>query len=167
MRKDLLDNFNKLLKKTQSESYRGMVLSMAAFTEDLLGNVIKDFLLDVAATAELVEGFNAPLGTFSARIKAAYALGLISEEQHKDINLIRKIRNEFAHSWDIESLDDKNVSQFVDALSIPAINPGISKLTNHLKFQYRAAEILIGVEFCREHVKSNRLAASKSVFDDF
>lgn len=41
---------------------------------------------------------NAPLGTFSSKIEACYALGLIDEFEYQEIGLIRKIRNEFAHS---------------------------------------------------------------------
>lgn len=128
--------------------------------EDLLGSIIKDFLVDVSATNELVDGFNAPLGTFSARTKAAFALGLISAEQHKDINLIRKIRNEFAHSWDVKSLDHQSVCPFVLSLTKPGIDPGISPLTNHLKFHYRASELLICLHYCHEQSRSNRLTST-------
>lgn len=164
MSNDLLIKFNQLLQQTTGESDRSMVLSMAAFMEDLLGSIIKDFLVDVSATNELVDGFNAPLGTFSARTKAAFALGLISAEQHKDINLIRKIRNEFAHSWEVKSLDHQSVCPFVLSLCKPGIDPGISPLTNHLKFHYRAAELLICLHFCHEQSKANRLN-STSVFE--
>ena len=157
VRQDLLDNFNLMLKQTSGESDRGMVLSMSAFMEDLLGNIIKDFMLDVSAATELVEGFNAPLGTFSARTKAAYALGLISEDQHKDINLVRKIRNEFAHSWAVTKLNDQLVCKFAGSLSKPMINPNVSNLTIQLKFQYRVAELLIFLQFRHDQIKANRL----------
>ena len=40
-----------------------------------------------------------PLGSLSARIETAYALGLISKEERDNINLIRDIRNDFAHRF--------------------------------------------------------------------
>ena len=46
---------------------------------------------------KLVCGGNAPLGTFSARIAACLALGLITSSEKQDLNIIRGIRNEFAH----------------------------------------------------------------------
>jgi DNA-binding MltR family transcriptional regulator len=150
MRNELLDSFNLLLKNTSNESDRGLVLSMSAFMEDSLGLVLKKYLKSVATTNELIEGFNAPLGTFSARAKLAYSLGLISEKQYKDINLIRKIRNEFAHSWHITSLEDAKVSANVEALSESSINPGTHPLTNHLKFQYLASELLITLQFIQD-----------------
>src|SRR3546814_2970630 len=38
-----------------------------------------------------------PLGNFSSKIKMCYCLGLIDKMIKEDLNLIRKIRNEFAH----------------------------------------------------------------------
>jgi DNA-binding MltR family transcriptional regulator len=37
------------------------------------------------------------LGTFASRIKIAYLMGLIDKPTKADLDLIRKIRNEFAH----------------------------------------------------------------------
>ena len=41
---------------------------------------------------ERVEGFNAPLGTFSSRIKAAYSIGLLLNDQHDDLDWLATIR---------------------------------------------------------------------------
>lgn len=46
---------------------------------------------------DIVEGDQAPLHSFSAKIDAAFQLGLISEYMARDLHLVRKIRNEFAH----------------------------------------------------------------------
>jgi DNA-binding MltR family transcriptional regulator len=40
---------------------------------------------------------NQPLGDFSNKIKMCYCLGLIDKIIRDDLNLIRKIRNEFTH----------------------------------------------------------------------
>lgn len=48
---------------------------------------------------------NGPLSTFSARISMAYLLGLINQEQYNELNLIRKIRNGFAHKLDEITFD--------------------------------------------------------------
>lgn len=41
---------------------------------------------------------DAPLASFSARIRMAYALGIISKEMRADLDAIRDIRNVFAHA---------------------------------------------------------------------
>lgn len=94
------DGLNRLASLLRDEDERGLVLTTAAFAEDLLGRLIRAFLVDVKASGELLDGFNAPLGTLSSRTKGAYALGLLSKEQFEDLEHLRKIRNEFAHNWE-------------------------------------------------------------------
>jgi hypothetical protein len=46
---------------------------------------------------ELFEGYG-PLAAFSAKIKAAKALGLVIGDMQHDLTILRKLRNDFAHS---------------------------------------------------------------------
>lgn len=89
---DFLTEFN-------GESDRGAVLTAGAYLDERLGEMLKAFLANVEETDELLFGFNAPLGTFSAKIKLVYSLGLIQENEFDELNINRKIRNEFGHSW--------------------------------------------------------------------
>nr|WP_183265687.1 MltR family transcriptional regulator [Acidocella aromatica] len=88
------------------ESPRGQVLVGAALLDSLLEQSILTYLVDVPKAAKLLEGFNAPLGTFSARAIAALGLGLVSQDEFEDLDTIRKIRNEFAHKTNISFADD-------------------------------------------------------------
>ncbi|MCV3205570.1 MltR family transcriptional regulator [Mesorhizobium sp. YC-39] len=101
---------NRLARLLRDEDERGLVLTMAAFAEDLLGRLIRGYLVEVKASGELLDGFNAPLGTLSSRIKGAYALGLLSKEQFADLEHLRKIRNEFAHKWEGCSYARKDIA---------------------------------------------------------
>jgi hypothetical protein len=47
-----------------------------------------------------------PLGTFSSRIALAYRLGLIDRDVERALQLIRRIRNDFAHTVGVASLSD-------------------------------------------------------------
>lgn len=82
----------------REESDRGRVLISTGYMEEQLKDVLLAFMLDTASAKELLTSGNAPLGTFSARIAACYSFGLISELEHSDLTLMRKIRNEFAHN---------------------------------------------------------------------
>ena len=44
---------------------------------------------------QLFTGMN-PLSTFSARIRIAYALGLVTEDEYHDLKIIKDVRNRFA-----------------------------------------------------------------------
>lgn len=85
-----LDDFNK-------ESERGVVLISVSYLDNQLREIISAFLCLAKAGARLLDGSQAPLGTFAARADAAAALGLITEQEYQELNVLRKIRNKFAH----------------------------------------------------------------------
>lgn len=92
-----LKAFFPYLELLQTESDRGKVLISCGFLEEQLKQVLLAFMIDDQVADSLLEGANAPLGTFSSRIASTYSLGLISEDEHHDLNHIRRIRNDFAH----------------------------------------------------------------------
>ena len=92
-----LEKFWPYLDLLNKESDRGKVLISTGFLEEHLKEILLAFMLDVPQAEELLDGGNAPLATFSSRITACYALGLISKEEHDDLHLLRRIRNDFAH----------------------------------------------------------------------
>jgi mannitol operon repressor len=100
-----------LVAELSKESDRGKVLIAAGYVEQQLRDVLAAFMVDVADTASLLDGGSAPLSTFSARISACYALGLITDDENHDLGLIRRIRNEFAHrtlvSFDTPAIRDR------------------------------------------------------------
>ncbi len=64
--------------------------------------VVKDLLLqNLAGSVEsknrLVDGFNAPLSSFSARLLACHCMGLVGPNAFSTIEAIRDVRNVFAH----------------------------------------------------------------------
>src|SRR5262245_59615110 len=87
------------LHEFAKESDRGAALVAAAMLDERLKEILSAFLVTSKASEDLLEGFTAPLGTFSARASAAFAMGLLQENEFKEITLIRKIRNEFGHEW--------------------------------------------------------------------
>lgn len=116
------EQVNQLIKLLHELDERGLVLSLAAFAEESLGELISTFMRPVDSTKRLLDGFNAPLGTFSSRIQAAYALGLISKEQYCDLEHLRKIRNEFSHSWKPLSFRDSKIENHIKGISYSSID---------------------------------------------
>lgn len=112
-----LDSLNRFMRLVGMQDERAMVLALATFIEDTLGRLFLAYFRSCKATRELVEGFNAPLGTLGSRIKAAYAFGLVTEQQFKDMELLRKIRNQFAHNWEGVSLERNDIAAMVGQLS--------------------------------------------------
>jgi len=89
-----LDSFNSMRK----ESDRAAAVLGAAFLDSALGELFESRCRP-RVTADMLRA-NGVLGTFSNRIRMAYAIGWIAEDTHHDLHIVRKIRNEFAHHQD-------------------------------------------------------------------
>ena len=112
---------SKFAKEFQAESDRGAALVAASLLDERLKDILQAFFADVPQSQELLEGFNAPLGTFSARINAAYSLGLLQENEYGECNIVRRIRNEFGHKWKDVSFDSPSIKKLCD--SLPRLGP--------------------------------------------
>jgi DNA-binding MltR family transcriptional regulator len=134
---------------------RVLVLSMASFAEECLGRLIRAFLRDVRAADELLEGFNAPLGTFAARTKLCHAMGLLTDGQFSDLELARKIRNEFAHAWDECSFADEKIKAWVDALKAPRLL-GKESQSPEDKFRMSISGTLIEIEVLQNQIEKEK-----------
>lgn len=114
---DSLKSLNRFLGVIGEQDDRAMVLSLATFIEDTLGRLLLAYFRNCKVTKELIEGFSAPLGTLGTRLKAVYAFGLVTEDQYRDLEVLRRVRNQFAHNWDGVSLERNDIQSLVGQLS--------------------------------------------------
>ncbi len=117
---------------------------------------------------ELLKGM-APLATFSARIKLARALNLICENTNYDLHQIRQIRNDCAHSCDLEldfdtaSIRDKCLSLRTAAAFIEGLESTKTVHSNPLapsaidavigKFSSPRWRFQLAVDFLVQHLR--------------
>ena len=90
----------------KSSSDRSCVIVAAAYIDELLGYLFRNFLYPPFSEKEdkdLFSGYG-PLSSFSSKILLSYRLGLISNYEYKTLQIIRKIRNMFAHDITKDSL---------------------------------------------------------------
>jgi hypothetical protein len=111
MREENLKDFNAFLQEFQNETDRGAALVGAAIIDLRLQETLRAFMVSNNAADELLEGPGAPLGTFSSRIAATYALGLIDPHEKNECTMIRKIRNEFAHRAHGTTFSDPEIAR--------------------------------------------------------
>ena len=148
---------NLLTRSLHDLDDRGLVLSLSAFAEDALGSLLKAFMMPSEATTQLLEGFNAPLGTLSSRIKAAYAMGLTTKEQFQDLERLRKIRNEFAHTWRPISLSQPRLTALVQAMNYSRIDDEFPK-TPIEKIRSSSTCLLVELRSATEQLSQARSA---------
>ena len=145
------NQLNELLHKLDE---RGLIISLAAFAEESLGELISAFMRPVKSTKHLLDGFNAPLGTFSARIHAAYALGLVTRAQFRDLEHLRRIRNEYSHSWKALSFKDQHIVSRVKALGYSSIDDNFPE-TEIEKVRSSLSALLIELKVTAEQIQNN------------
>jgi len=101
-----------------NSSDRACVILGGAGLDVALYNLLKKFFINDKIVEELigVNNGNAPLGTFSSKVKVAYCLGLISEDNYRDLQYVRKIRNIFAHKLQGFSFETNQIKSWVGNL---------------------------------------------------
>src|SRR5881398_134541 len=94
-----LDDLRQKIRHVGEQTHAGMALVAAAVLEDelLLALLTKMRPLNKALYDRLFEGYG-PLRSFAAKIDLSYALKIVNRQQYDDLNTVRKIRNQFAHS---------------------------------------------------------------------
>jgi len=96
-RKEELTALLESLSFLQKQSDRAMGVIGAADLDEDLGDLLRTFFIDHTEFADNLLSEHGVLGAFASRIKIAFALGLISEGEYKNLDLIREIRKRFAH----------------------------------------------------------------------
>lgn len=89
---------DRVAREILTSSPRAAALVAGAFLDVFLQRlIIRHFVaLSVSEMESLFEP-DRPLGTFSSKIKVARALGIFGPKTAHDLNIIRDIRNAFAH----------------------------------------------------------------------
>jgi hypothetical protein len=104
-------DLDEILSEIRGGSARSAVLLSASLIDTVLGGAIREKMrpLTDKEQEEIFFG-EGPLSTFSSRIKVAYALNVFGKRTRHDLDALRKIRNDFAHSVEkieFDSLKDK------------------------------------------------------------
>ena len=107
-----------LFNAVEKESERGKILLLAAHIDEVLGKMLKTFLKSPRkAKDDKLFSRMGILSTFAGRIEMAYRLGLIDLPFKHALDLVRKLRNNFAHAIKVESLQQDCHADRVKALS--------------------------------------------------
>lgn len=127
---DLTDDWNKFFEELQNETPRASVIIAGAFLDSQLRALLSKFFIDDAKVVDEFLGSDKnpdrPLSSFSSRIKATYCLGLISKSIYHDLNVIRTIRNRFAHKMHGYTFDDPEIVKLCNSLKLAKMLTDVS-----------------------------------------
>jgi DNA-binding MltR family transcriptional regulator len=88
-----------------AETDRGCALMTASYLDSELERLLKAYLIEDAKLVDKLFEPAGPLGSFSVRIDVAFAMGLLDSNTHRELHLIRRIRNDFGHSYETLSFE--------------------------------------------------------------
>ena len=145
------------------ESDRGATLIAAAILEYQLEEILFSFFRDIKSAKELLNGFNAPLGTFSSKIKISHALGLIEDDEYNQIEIFRKIRNQFAHEFNSLSFESKGVKERIINLSKPIDKTYSMRECFDSWFLTLNSSLLFRAEIIRKEKRKTRIFPNKPI----
>ena len=92
---DKSKKWEEFIKELRPKSDRVVAILGASYLKSHLGRMLESFFIDDKEISEMLLEEEGPLGSFSARIKATYALGLISPYEYHDLCIINSIQKEF------------------------------------------------------------------------
>lgn len=121
-----LTDWKGFFDELQNESPRAAVIISSAFLDAQIRTILSNVLIDEQKVVD--EFLDSDLQSFSSRTKASYCLGLISESIYHDLNIIRKIRNKFAHEMHGYSFDEPEIVNFCNSLQLAKMIANTSAL---------------------------------------
>lgn len=90
--------WNFLLTQFQKESDRAAVILVVSIIDENLQTLLKSYLVATPSSNDsLFDSATSPLSNFSSKIDIAHRIGLVSSKFARDLHIVRKIRNSFAH----------------------------------------------------------------------
>ncbi|MFF2287279.1 transcriptional regulator [Peribacillus butanolivorans] len=116
---DDLDVFKEFDKEVANNSDRGIALICGSIIDEILKELLKDFFIKSSKIDKEIFGVNQTLGTFDAKYKIAYYLGLINDIEMKNIVLLQRIRNKFAHQIFGISFENEEIKNIAFNFKIP------------------------------------------------
>ncbi len=139
-----------LAKALLKESDRGCVIFGAAFLDDCLEQLLRTYFRSEDDSARrIVDGLfrsYAPLATFSSRIQLVFAMHILPRTQHHQLELIRRLRNDFAHQHGPIDFDDPKCTDRLRLLIGDPKKEDVEKRAKRLKIGH---QFLTREEFVR------------------
>lgn len=152
--KDNVHNFvsitdnKELWDEVLNASERNAVLIVGAAFDTQLEKLLKKRLIQESSVTNKIAEFS----SFSSKINLCFCLGILSEDERHDLNLLRDIRNAFSHNIFDCDFNNVQVSEAISNLIIPRKAKAIPEAESIKQFFNIGVVILDG--FLKERLES-------------
>ena len=115
-----IDCFEAINKSLSEESDRAKVIIVSCWIEEFLKiKLMNEFSKGNSKARKTLFASNGPFATFSAKINAVFCAGWVEGDVYHDIQVIRRLRNIYAHTYDPVSLDEGETRKLLESLRVP------------------------------------------------
>lgn len=154
---EIIQRRDELFEELSKESDRGVVLISASFLEEALEALLRARFhvrhpKSKSSINPLFNGFG-PLDNFSAKVSICYATDLIGEWMYRDLVIVRKLRNHFAHSVGAARFDLPKAVQLTERLK--AADLAVTAITKEASVTKKAKKIKIAKKSQSKPTKAN------------
>lgn len=115
--------FDEKLTKDEIEAFydalrdRDRAIVLSAIAENHLTSLFQLLMRrDEKEISQQLFNPSGPLGPFGTKIRVAYMLRILPPEVHKDLIIVSKIRNKFAHDLSVKSFSDQQITDWVKSM---------------------------------------------------
>jgi DNA-binding MltR family transcriptional regulator len=91
-------------------SERSMAIVLSSIVENRLTELLQLLMRRDKSLDNEMFNPTGPLGPFGTKIRLAYMLRIASPETYKDLVIINKIRNKFAHDLSVTTFENQQIS---------------------------------------------------------
>lgn len=144
-------------------SERAMAIVLGTIVENRLTELIQLLMRREKTLVDELFNPSGPLGPFGTKIRLAYMLRIISAETYKDLIVINKIRNKFAHDLSVTTFENQQISAWIQNMHLYGIvkrmgEEAAERLKNNSSEGYR--------DRTADFIKSNALLSFKDSYRD-
>jgi hypothetical protein len=111
-----------LLQQVKEEMLKGSPRATAvvggAIVEEHLTHILKSRMVKDAKVADELFAPGRTFGDFGAKVDLGYLIGLYSKPAYKELTTIKRIRNEFAHQFKLNSFDRDDIRDLCHNLTL-------------------------------------------------
>ncbi len=107
------------ISEVESQTARGAAIAGTAFLDILLRMSLERLMRPYTELQNTIFENRGPLQDFSARIHVSFALKLIGTGAYNDLNILRDVRNAFAHSAEAFEFDREDIARLCNNLWYP------------------------------------------------
>jgi hypothetical protein len=148
------DQVTAFMRELEKQTDRGVGIVAASVAESALTELIKRRLVAMSNTrADLLFGRMRPLSSFSAKIELGAALGLFDERTRTVLNMLRDVRNAFAHEMAAISFDDNEITKLVHKAKMPSTPKSSSSRDTFVTLSYAVLCFFYGIAAADVRIK--------------